>query len=1162
MMRTLRWQATFGLCIAAVSPLAALSQDLGAYVDTLRGSQPFVLQSFVLQGSESLFVQGQTLDSTAYELDYRYGRLWVPLLGEADTLIAHYRTWGVQLRDEYTRPFAPVTEAGGDSLGVPRNVLSGESEAPRASRSLSRTGSISRGVLVGNNRDAVIESGLRLQVAGEVAKDVHVKAMLTDESTPILPEGTTQRLSELDRVYIEITAPPGLAQLGDFAIDYSTSEFAQLRRKVQGVGVTAPSPLATVQGNAQAIGAASRGIFRREKISITEGVQGPYRLSGEQGEPFIFVVPGSEVVYLNGRQMQRGQSLDYIIDYATGEVTFTTNRSIRYHDRVVVEYQYRTTEFTRTLAGGTADVSFGTRPDGPARGTLGVTVLREADGEALSEAFGFTADDEALLRAAGDSVAQRTGAVPVVYDPEAPYVQYVQRDTLLGGQMYTVFESISQAPTETVYRVNFNRVGAGQGSYRRQGHATNGLVYTWVGPGRGSYEPVRILPRPREQRMIDLRGAVSPWQFVEFYGEWAQSLYDANRLSSLHKGDDLGHAFTGGVRVSPFSVGLGTVELSARRRNIGASFAAFGRVRPIEFERQWLLNSAQTADTRSDRTVAHEIVDEAEFLWEATERSSLSAALGRIELGDQFSAERQEGELELEEDRLPYANYDFIRIKSTDHSRSELGSWVRQTGQLSHTIGAYLTPELRIKQNKRTLTVMGTDSLTAKSSSYMQYTPGVFWRAPKAEFGVSMDVRIEDRGRRGVFARASHATTWDFQFNVNPSSMLRTEGRIGLRRRITTESGIDRRNSTAVVRWSGRIQPWQRLVQLNWFYEALSERSPVLQEIYIRTGPELGEYVWVDANGNGVAELDEFLPESTQDEGNYVYSLFPSDSLQGVVSLQSRFTLRFEPPRSWETDDSRIKQLLRHVSSRTMIRVQEKSRNPAISDVYLLRLGTFRSPEHTLRGQLVVQQDLFLLRDYARFGLDLTYRKLRTLSELTAGAESRATDEYRAEARSRLSSQWVVSASAARGRRRTTSEAFASRNFDIRSQTFAPSVTFVASSQAQLSLESRLTTKTAEDLRATLWRMPLTARYSHARRFNVAARLEPSSVRIRGNKRLDGLALFELSDGLGAGDSWIWSLTSWYQISSVLRATLSYTGRRPQDAPTIHSVRMQLSATL
>jgi hypothetical protein len=52
--------------------------------------------------------------------------------------------------------------------------------------------------------------------------------------------------------------------------------------------------------------------------------------------------------------MERGRSNDYVIDYTQGELTFTSSQVITDDRRITVEFQYSTTQFTRTLLGAQA----------------------------------------------------------------------------------------------------------------------------------------------------------------------------------------------------------------------------------------------------------------------------------------------------------------------------------------------------------------------------------------------------------------------------------------------------------------------------------------------------------------------------------------------------------------------------------------------------------------------------------------------------------------------------------------------------------------------------------------------------------------------------------------------------------------------------------------
>ncbi|MBK8146365.1 MAG: hypothetical protein IPK62_15935 [Bacteroidetes bacterium] len=100
----------------------------------------------------------------------------------------------------------------------------------------------------------------------------------------------------------------------------------------------------------------ARGRFSRNEINGVEGLQGPYRLSGTRGEQFVIVVSGTEVVYLDGKKMERGLQSDYVIDYNIGEITFTSKHIINAFSRIIVEFQYSDRFYTRTVSGGNISI--------------------------------------------------------------------------------------------------------------------------------------------------------------------------------------------------------------------------------------------------------------------------------------------------------------------------------------------------------------------------------------------------------------------------------------------------------------------------------------------------------------------------------------------------------------------------------------------------------------------------------------------------------------------------------------------------------------------------------------------------------------------------------------------------------------------------------------
>lgn len=158
---------------------------------------------------------------------------------------------------------------------------------------LTKSGSLFRGFSVGNNRDLTINSGFRLQLNGKLASDLEINAALTDEDSPIQPEGNTQKLQELDKVFIEIKGSNFTGTIGDIDIDVLNTEFINFRRKIQGAKAFADYGF----GDVLVSGAVQRGKFTINSFNGIDGTQGPYRLLGRENETH----PGNS--FRNGKSL-------------------------------------------------------------------------------------------------------------------------------------------------------------------------------------------------------------------------------------------------------------------------------------------------------------------------------------------------------------------------------------------------------------------------------------------------------------------------------------------------------------------------------------------------------------------------------------------------------------------------------------------------------------------------------------------------------------------------------------------------------------------------------------------------------------------------------------------------------------------------------------------
>jgi hypothetical protein len=1166
------------LTLAAVPGVQAQRVVVGAdslaglvrFRDTLNVAlpPPYRLRPFVVSGSVRIVANGAVLDTNAYRLDAVRGLLWLNEKSPATIvqLIAGYETYGYRLAARYGMPGVVRREAEVDTTGILRGFETPATPRapPDTGLTLRRSGSITRGVLAGSNRDVSIESALRLQLDGEVAPGVRVEAALTDANTPILAEGTTQRLSEFDRVYVGIETRAVTALLGDVDLVLDGGELARLHRKVQGGAVEARlAPRGAFAGGRVFVtGSAPRGLFRLQQIPVLDGVQGPYRLQGAAGEPFVLVIPGSEAVFLNGERLVRDRDADYTIDYATAEITFTSRRLVRATDRLTAEFQYTAHQFPRALVAGRAEAGFFGTAAAP-RLHVGASVIQESDARGLPAALDLTAEDSLAIAGSGDDLAYRSGATLLPrYDPEAPYVQYRRE----ARGVDTVFVALEAAPMpgEPVYRVRFTRVGPGLGSYVRGTQTISGLAYTFVGPGQGEYEPRRLLPKPRLQAMVGLQARARPVGPLEVFGEWAGSRFDENRRSSLDEADDDGGAYVAGARVAEIAAGRwGSVAAEAVRRVRGATFRAFERTRPVDFAERWNVPATRLGSLFDDLAGRErEATDEAFAQWTAP-RAGVRLETGRLALGPDFRSTRVALDARLDDPRLALARYRLDVARSRGEAGAG-GTRARGVGEMRRPLGAF-SPGVAVEHEWQARR-LAPDTLDAASRAYVELRPGVRYSAPGLEGALELVGRTERAPQGGALLPSAEAVGVSVAYRAARSSAFRAEGRGTVRRTRYRDAFLGvagRENLDAVamqhdVRWS----PLRRAADLTITYDAQTERRPTLQEVYVRISPELAEarYVWRDRDGDGARDLDEFILETTPFEGEYARTLVPTDSLAGVATVRVRARLGLDPARIVAPDATPPLRWLRGVTMRTTLEADEQSRAPDAWRLYVLDLSRFLDEALTVSGRLRAAHDVTLWPGARRGSLDLGAALIRTQTRLATGDERRRLRTLRADGHMRLVEPLRLRLVLLAEGNAAESDRFASRRYRIESRSGEAEATYSPSPLVALRAGAAVSRRedVVEDRAATVVRIPLEGRWSGRGRYVATGGLEASFVRLRGEAV--GEAAYELTEGRGEGRSLLWNATLQAALTRTLNLSLTYDGRAPEAAPVLHTLRMQVSA--
>ncbi len=438
-------------------------------------------------------------------------------------------------------------------------------------------GTIFRSVGISSNSGTIMNGGLQLNLQGKLSEEMTINGVLSDQNTPIQPEGDTRTLSEIDKVFIEVKHPTVIIKAGDIDLKLRNGRYQRHDRRLEGVNFSSGGK----ERNTSVVVGSVRGKFRTMAFRGEDQNQGPYRLTGKEGGRRIMITAGSEKVWLNGDRLNRGESADYTIDYGQSELTFTPRHLIDSNSRVNVEFEYADFGFQRQVASAGASKKWGGE-----KVAVAISWVREADNISGNTFFPLTSEDRTLLATSGGSLIVRSLAVP---DSSGEYVRTVNPD----NPDDSIFIYSITGFDEQTYSVGFHNAGA-DGLYARRVTAEGRLYFEYIPESERKqhtdlYVPWKMLSAPQMQQVANITAAFKLSDQTDLSIEMAGSGLNPNRLAQ-------GVTSSGGVageisisHKSELPAQLGAIAINAETRGAGSGFMSLQRESPVEFWREWNL---------------------------------------------------------------------------------------------------------------------------------------------------------------------------------------------------------------------------------------------------------------------------------------------------------------------------------------------------------------------------------------------------------------------------------------------------------------------------------------------------------------------------------------------------------------------------------------------
>lgn len=1041
---------------------------------------------------------------------------------------------------------------------IPYEFNANTTEQPRGIfdfGNLKAEGSFGRQIAFGNSQDAVLNSSLNMQLGGMLKDSIEVSASITDNNIPIQPDGTTQQLNEFDQVYIQFRKKNWQLNLGDLDIRQNQSYFLNFYKRLQGVAFQTTNPISKkIISKTLASGSIAKGKFTRNLIKPLEGNQGPYRLTGANNELFFIVLANTERVFLDGELLQRGEDQDYVINYNTAEVTFTPKRMITKDSRIQIEFEYADRNFLNVNLYLSQEFEFNKK----LKLHLGVFDNNDSKNSPINQTL--DSKQKQFLADLGDSIQK-------AYYPSATLDTFAAGKILYtkiyynNGSNIDSFYQYSTDPDSAKYNLAFSEVGQGNGNYVADFNGANGKVYKFVVPiagvKQGDFEPAILLITPKKQQLINLGIDYSIDKNTLLKTEVAMSDNDVNTFSTKDKTDNKGYAAKFQLTNSKPISSKNKLKLNTALdyEYVQDRFRPLERLRGVEFYRDWGL--ALTTST------ATENIFRASAGLQNDKNHSLTYQFANYHRSDNYNGFSNTILHTLNHNgwtmnnQLAVTNFNALNDKAIffrpiiDISRQfkKINNW---------RLGARYTLEQNTDRSKI------ADTLLANAFSFDTYT--VYLKSDekkKNHYGITFFTRSDKYPVVKNFIRGDRSYNLNIttELLANPKRQLYFNTTFRKLKVYNATVSNQKEDETILGRTEYIMNEWKGLLSGNLLYEVGAGQEQKRDFAYLEVPAGTGQYAWIDYNGDGVQQLNEFELAAFSDQAKFIRIFTPTNEFIKANYITFNYSFSINPKAVLNSAKLKgMKKFISRMNLQTSLQINKKSIAKGNFEFNPFKYGVNDTALITLNTTIL--NTFSFNRFSSKWGFDLSNLRNNNQSLLTYGYESRKLNDWTLKWRWNISRMFSVNINGKKELNALYTPQFNNRNYQLNIYSVEPSFIYIQGTSFRLSAGYKF------DDRKNL---PL---YGGERSFSHSLNLESKynilqNISLTGKFTLNDITYdfpanttvsYIMLDGLLPGKNYLWSLSLTKRLLNNLELNFQYDGRKAGISQTVHTGRAALTA--
>ncbi|ROI09488.1 hypothetical protein EGH90_04130 [Kaistella haifensis] len=1021
-----------------------------------------------------------------------------------------------------------------DFIRTPNKVILDEGILVKNTRSqilgdLNSKGSIIRGITFGNNQGQSVQSSMDLQISGKLSKDVTVLASISDHNLPIQADGYTQTLEEFDKIYLQLNIKDrSILRAGHLDLLDENTYFGRYQRRSMGMQFQTNFGKENTTFMDLSAGVA-RSEFHRIRFQGVEGNQGPYRLNGKNGEQFITIISGSEQVFIDGILMKRGENQDYVINYNTGEITFTSFRPILKQNFITISYNYANRNYTRFLVTGSIQHQ-------REKAKYGFNWFLENDNKNAPLSLNLSKEDQQILANAGNDPNQMYAPSGTVSEYDVNKVLYQLIEDPNGN-----YYEFSTDQTQTLYQVSFTYFGANSGDYRIKQTTNNGRVFEYVGNNLGDYKAVRKLPAPQKTQVFS-----GNTEFLLKDGkvgaDFSLSNYDVNLFSSKDAHQNIGYAGRiFGFKTFTKNNWKGTPSFEFQ--HINSQFHILDRINDVEFSRDF--NLAQEFNQITQNRLIFS------FLNQWKNQSFLNYKINYLDEKESYRGIKNDLDFGFKKGKISTkGNFSYLDTKATFQDTQYLRSGIiteYTTEKGSWGIGANMENNVKTFNETKLLDV----SSFRWKEAFLQKKIGDSVRTKllaKAYF------RDNDSVRGNSLENMNHILGIVAESQIIKTEKTTLNALVHYRKFYYQNQDIaENFNQDFVV---GNLMYNQQLfrngMRLQAFYELGNGQEAQREFQYIKVTDGQGVYKWTDYNGDGIQQLDEFEIAEYADLAQYIRVYTNTVNYLPSNKNKLQLALFVNPSVVFKSENRFLK--------RWNFNISLNSQNSFFKRDRVFVLNPFEKNE----DQILKNQNLLASAQFnstEKSGWNGNYRFIANDNLINANFsnEERSQTSHFLNLGYWFNKDFRVDWENSVHQIENASQLFSSRDYLLNNFETKPKATYKFTEKLQAEVSSAWRQKIRKDGEELLKTLDLTGSLQWDwRKTSVRGNFSFINNDFTGNNFT--IVGNQMLDGLKPGKNQVWSVFLQQAVNSLIQLNVNYEGRNSGER-TIHIGSVQVKAS-